>query len=341
MASVSSNTSPTQPSSSVVLQMNTPNSSPTPAPSSVNPSRRCPWPAILCTCGVASNGVSLALSVTLLRKNRPALYTVCSGAAVSAIIHIIEGIVLSILQPQKDLQNNVEAVGRASANVQTQLKALESQVESLGQLNFDLQVRINTERKEREAAHNDLIGKIAEVTSLSSQLKQANQGLSEARKLTEVWRNATEHVSRQIALLPTGQLSGGIEGLTQQLGELHLSQASLSNEVTNLTSGTTHFHEVESSWNTMIQKVGETFCHLAEDAANKRKLLEEADTRIQSLQQRTKELEGVDQRLQELLTKYSALVHEFEETKKQMSELAPLLNSEEFKTFMAKFIQQP
>jgi DNA repair exonuclease SbcCD ATPase subunit len=289
---------------------------------------------------MAANGVSVATSIVVLTGSMSALYVSIGASAISSLIHIIEGIVSCVLQPRKSLEHNVAAVGKASGAVETQLQILQKEVLSLREVNTQQENQLKKRNAELQETQYVVEAKIAEVTQLTERLEAVNAQLAEAPHLIEAWQQATEQVSKEVALLNPSHLEKDIESVTERMKGLALSNAAFASKADQLGKSAVAISKTQASWEQMVDQLQKTFQGLATDYDQKRKLLNEADSRIQSLTERVSELKEVDQRLQDLTPKYEKLLQELTEAKRQMKDLVPILQSNEFKEFMKKMKPQ-
>ena len=299
--------------------------------------RKYHWPAVLSSAGVLSNGGSLVASGLVLTTGHTALYVAIGFSVASCAVHVIEGIVACILQPRKALEENVAAVGIAGDDVEKQLAALRMQLQAAEKLSGDETALLAEEQAASKAARDDVAARVVDIGRLTLQLQDVNKSLAGAKLLADRWQKATEQLTSQIAELPTAKLHEDMEGLTAQMERLSLTKQSFSVGADQVEASAEAIHETEATWGRMIEQLQQSFHGLTMVSAEKKKLLDEADMRIHSLTDRVEELESIDKRLQDLTPKYEKLLKELDEAKRQLSELAPLIQSEAFQAFLADF----
>ena len=157
--------------------------------------RKYHWPILLSTGGVLTNGVSIVLSAF----SKPTTMYISIGCSIaSALLHVIEGIVGCILQPQKALEETVAAAGKAGGDVESQLFVLQAQVKSLRDINAQQESQLQEEHQTAVDLQCAVDAKVTEVARYTQQLEMVNHNLLEARHLSEAWKRATEQVTKQM-----------------------------------------------------------------------------------------------------------------------------------------------
>lgn len=305
------------------------------------------WPILLSTGGILANGISLSTNIVDFSSRHSSsspspvpLYIALAFNTASIFLHVIEGVVSCVQQPKRALEENVAAAGKIGDDVEKQLQALQQQLIAATELNRSQELRVKEEQAATQAAREAVDLRISEIKELTLKLEAVNRGLSDANRLAESWRQATEQLTKQVALLEEPQLGEGVEALSAQLQQLSLTKQSFSEGVHALGEGTSAIQETEEVFGKMVDELQRAFEGLAVIAAQKSKLLEEADIRNQSLRERVEELREVECRFAEITPKYEQLLRDFTEAKRQLSELVPLMQSEPFQDFLAAFAAQ-